>query len=135
MIAPLSSVRMPAFSSSLWSSPHESRCVLVVAVEGWVGAGLALAGQQQLEAVVPRIDELVEADDPARVLGPPAADARHQGIVARELPQQLTGALGNSGIVGALDDRRQRSIDVEEETRSLRVLTQSGERFGRFHVN
>ena len=84
-IAPLSSTRIPARSSSPPSSPATN----AAASCSWPsregsGRGSSSPGQQQLEAVVARVGDLLEPDEPPRVRRPPAADHGDQRVAVGE---------------------------------------------------
>jgi len=87
----------------------------------WVGVRLGLAREQQLETVVARVGELVEADHALGVEGGAPRYAADQPVAAGELDEQLAGALGHRGVLGALDDRRERPVHVGEDRGPLRV--------------
>jgi hypothetical protein len=95
-----------------------------VPVEGGIRSHLVLPGEQQLEAVVSGVGELVETDDSARVEGVTAAQAAGQRVAFGEPAQDLTRLLGHCGIGGLGHDRCDRPIDVGEHRRPLRMLTE-----------
>ena len=63
--------------------------VALVPIERGVGTDLVVAGQQQLEAVVARVRQLVQPDDAACVQGPAAAQAADQRVPLRQRAQQI----------------------------------------------
>ena len=76
----------------------------------------------ELEAVLADVDQLVEADDPARVGARAAADACDEGVAADAGGELLAGRLGNGGVVRHVDDRGEHAVDVEQDRRPFRLL-------------
>ena len=128
-IAPLSSVLIPTRSSSeRSSSSDESGGVALVAVERGIRAHLLVARQQQLEAVVARVGELVEPDDAAGVESSPAAEAADERVALDQGTQQIPGLLRHGGVARVQHDRRDRAVDVHEDRRAGRILLSGASR-------
>ena len=76
----------------------------------------------ELEAVLADVDQLVEPDDPARVVARPAADAGDERVAAMEPAQLLAGRLRHGGVARHVDDRCEDAVDVEQDRRPFRLL-------------
>ena len=92
-----------------------------------VGEGLEplAPGQRlglELEAVLADVDQLVEPDDPARVVARPAADAGDERVAAMQPAQLLAGRLRHGSVARHVDDRCEDAVDVEQDRRPFRLL-------------
>ena len=87
-----------------------------------------------LEAVDADVLDAVEADHPPRVCRRPPADAGDERVTAGEALDLGPGLLGHGGILGPLDDRRERPVDVEEHGRLLRLAPESHQADGGAHA-
>ncbi len=76
----------------------------------------------ELEAVLADVDQLVEPDDPARIVARPAADAGDERVAAVEPAQLLAGRLRHGGVARHVDDRCEDAVDVEQDRRPFRLL-------------
>ena len=66
-------------------------------------------------------DDAVHADPQAHVVPRAAGDDGHERVAACEPPQLGPRRFGRIGVVGALYDRREHAVEVEEETGKLRL--------------
>src|SRR5204863_288749 len=71
----------------------------------------------ELETMYADVDRPLEVDDPSGVLAGPAADAGEEGIAVEQPPQLAARLLGHACQLGPRDDRRQRSVDVQQDRR------------------
>jgi hypothetical protein len=92
--------------------------------------GLGRARPQQLAAVVADVRDRADRDHPTRIRGRAPADARDHPVRACDRDQRAARLLGNVGVLGVADDRRQGAVDVEQDRRAGRVGAQRSERFG-----
>ena len=90
---------------------------------------------QQLEAVVTRVGELVDPDQPSRLDRAPARHAGHERVAPRQRPERVARFLGDGGGFGIADDRRQGPVDVTEHRGGAGVGAQRRDqlRDPRFH--
>ena len=102
----------------------EASGVVLVAVERRIGANLGVPGHQQLHPVVSRVEELVQPDHPAGVLGAAAAEAADECIALGQPAKQLASVVGDTGLGRVMDDRSDRAIDVGEDRRAVRPLSE-----------
>ena len=91
---------------------------------------LGPAGAQYLRAVRAEIGDGPDRDHRARLRGPTPAHARHHPVAPGDLGQEPARIWRYARIGGALDDRRQRAVDVEQDRRARRIGAQWRERFG-----
>jgi hypothetical protein len=87
--------------------------------------------------VITDIDQAVDADHRPRVLGPPPGHDRHQRHEGFELLERASGQRVHGGLLGPLDDRRNRAIHVRDQP-SPRLAEQTRDLVGqrlRFVVN
>ena len=98
--------------------------VALVAVQGGIGLRLRVARQQELVAVVPRIRDRVEADDPPGVSRGAPADARDQGVAFGNGRQKVPDLARDRSRLGDVDDRRDRPVYVGQDRRRSGVRSQ-----------
>ena len=92
--------------------------------------GPVVAGQQQFEAVVPGVGDLLDADQPLRLLGLPPGHAADEAEAAAERDQGLARGLRHRRLVGPVDDRGQRPVDVGEDRGAGRLGPQRSQSIG-----
>jgi hypothetical protein len=103
---------------------HEVPGPRLAALERGVESRCLVPGQQQLEPVVPRVGDRVDPDHAPRVLRPPSGHAADQAVALAQPAKQQRGVLRHRRLLGPLDDRRQRAVDVGEDRRPGRVGAQ-----------
>jgi hypothetical protein len=69
----------------------------------------------ELQPVGAHVADAVHADQPSRVLAGPAADACDQGIAACKARDFSASLFRDGGLLGLVDDRRERPVDVEDD--------------------
>ena len=95
----------------------KSRTRAAQAAELGVDLGARRARAQQLAAVVADVGDRPDRDDLARGRGAAPADAADDPVALGDLDQQRARRLGDVGVVGVADDRRERAVDVEQDRR------------------
>jgi hypothetical protein len=85
----------------------------------------------ELEAVVPDVANARDADDSLRVGSAPTAEAGEEEVTADESLELAARILWNRRELGPGDDRRQRSVDVEDDRAPLGRLPKRREELGR----
>ena len=75
----------------------------------------------------------VDADEPCGVLAGAAAHAGDERVAAEEAAQRGAGLVGDSGVLRARDDRRERPVHVEQDRRALRLLREARQGGGDRH--
>jgi hypothetical protein len=85
--------------------------------QGRIGAHLAFAGHHQLESVVACVGDRVETDQLPHVGGAPPRYRADQRVAFGQPDQQLARAVRQRRVLGVLDDRRQRAVEVGEDRR------------------
>jgi hypothetical protein len=83
--------------------------------------GLGGAGLEQFEPVVADVYDRIEPHDAPRFERPSTRDAGHQRVAVFEAFQQPPGRVRDGGGVRIGDDRRERTVDVKQERRALRL--------------
>ena len=81
----------------------------------------------ELEAVLADVDELVEPDDAARIRSGAAADAGDERVPLVQPRHLGARLLRHDGFVRNVDDRRQHSVDVEQDRGAVGGLGEPGQ--------
>ena len=76
---------------------------------------------EQLRAVEAGVLDPAHAHQPPHVGRRAARDAGHPGVATRQPPEQQRGLVRHLRVLRALDDRRERAVHVEEESRARGV--------------
>ena len=96
------------------------------------GARLGRVRQQQLEAVVADVGQLLDADDPPRHGRPPAGDDHGRRVAVGDPRQRDPDAIADPGQLRTGDDLGQGPVEVAEDRSGGRVIRKRGEhRLGR----
>jgi hypothetical protein len=82
---------------------------------------LVLAGAQELESLVPRVDQTVGADHLARLQGPPPGHAGHEAVALPQPREHRRRCGRHPRVLGTLHDGRQRPVDVGQHSAALRA--------------
>ena len=77
-----------------------------------------------LEAVQPLVPDAGHGDQLGHLLGAPAGHDGDDGVAAGQCGEGLADALGRCCELGPGDDRRQRTVEVQQDPRSCRALTE-----------
>jgi hypothetical protein len=99
-------------------------------LERGVKHGLGPSGPQKLRPVGPEIGDRPDRDHRAGLGGTSSAHTGDDRVAARHRNQQLPRGLGHARSVGAVDDRRECAVDVEEHSSARRRAAQRRERLG-----
>jgi hypothetical protein len=75
----------------------------------------------------------VDADQRSGVRGRPPAHARDEPVPARQSPELGAGLVRHGRVLGPPDDRRERPVDVEEDSCLLGLAAQPHEQDRRAH--
>ena len=123
MIGPLSSMRTRSARSSGVSRSATNGCTCLASSRSPDATrGVVVLGSSSSAPCEPAYVDAAHADEPPDVGRRAARDARHAAVAARQPRQQQRGLLGHVRVLGALHDRRERAVDVEEERRARGVV-------------
>ena len=75
------------------------------------------------------VSQASRANNPAGIFGLPSADTRNEGKSSGQFHQSRFHRDWHGGVTGILDDRRQRSVNVQEDRRCLRGTQERQEQF------
>ena len=98
-----------------------------VAAKAWIRAAHVCGLRVELQAVLPRIDQLRDAHQLACHGARPARHTGDERVAGGEPAELGARRLGHARRVGAVDDRRQHAVDVEKQRRPSRLCDQLGE--------
>ena len=99
---------------------EEAGGVVLAPGQRGVGPGLLVARQQQLEAVVAGVGDPVEADQPARLGGPPPGDAADQAVALAQPGEHLARRPGTAA------SSARSTIGARVPSTSVRIAARGG---------